>query len=102
MNSRANRKADEICRLRAKRGLSYGQIARHLGVSRCAVAGVLRRAGLTDPNSPKAADTPRPREGTPAWKRADTLELAGLIGVKRAAKEMGVGLSTLYQWRRAA
>jgi len=57
-----NARNDSIVELRRQHPKwSYEAIAATVGCTRGVVAGVLHRAGVTDPKSSKAIDTPRPR-----------------------------------------
>ena len=84
---------EEIIRLR-KAGIGPRRIARKLRLTPNAVAGILSRAGLTEPSPAHRDYSDR--------KRNQVLRDAETLGVVHAADEHGVAESTVRLWRLQA
>jgi transposase-like protein len=84
-----------------KQGVGPREIARQLGVSSSTVAGVLFRAGMTDPSSPNSHVVPRnqPPQTEPAF-RALVLEAAEHEPVAGVCRSWDISSAAFYRWRK--
>lgn len=89
----------EIVTMR-REGLSFRSIATSLKIPVGTVASVLRRAGLTDPNSINAYRTSRNRR--PDSLMADVVEASRDLSLAEAGRRYGVHQATVAKWRREA
>jgi len=81
-------------------GHSFRSIATRLQIPVGTVASVLRRAGLTDPNSVNAYRTSRNRR--PEQVMSEVVEASRSLTLAEAGRRYGVHQDTVAKWRREA